>query len=151
MPRPMLIIWMDDNIMLIVWLVFHWTQIMYNRSMSFKVLCWKTPHICIVQHMYKWRHYRQTIFNQLNSMVPYVDIISLCHSVTISWKIYVMRRKYHVTNQTKVIILESLISYKSISIICIKYMSWLNIIKKGLSLYVVYIYTIVHILVLRLG
>ena len=28
-------------------------------------------------------NYKQTIFNQLNIMVPYVDIIGLCHSVAI--------------------------------------------------------------------
>ena len=32
---------------------------------------------------YKWRYYRKTIFNQLNIMVPYVDIIRLCDSVAI--------------------------------------------------------------------
>ena len=32
----------------------------------------------------------QTIFNQLNIMVPYVDIIGLCYSVTILWEIYVI-------------------------------------------------------------
>ena len=26
----------------------------------------------------KWCYYRQTIFNQLNIIVPYVDIIGLC-------------------------------------------------------------------------
>ena len=46
--------------------------------------------------IYKWRYYRQTIFNQLNIMVPYVDIIGLCHSVAILWEIYVMRPKCHV-------------------------------------------------------
>ena len=29
--------------------------------------------------------HRQTVFNKLYIMVPYVDIIGLCHSVTISW------------------------------------------------------------------
>ena len=33
--------------------------------------------------IYKRRYYRQTIFNQLNIMVLYVDIIGLCHSVVI--------------------------------------------------------------------
>ena len=33
--------------------------------------------------IYKIRYYRQTNFNQLNIMVPYVDIIGLCHSVVI--------------------------------------------------------------------
>ena len=45
---------------------------MYNRSLSIIY----TSYIidAIIQ---------QTILNQLNFMVPYVDIISLCHSVTI--------------------------------------------------------------------
>ena len=33
--------------------------------------------------IYRWRYYRQTISNQLNIMVPYIDIIGLCHSVAI--------------------------------------------------------------------
>ena len=33
--------------------------------------------------IYECRYYRQTIFSQLNIMVPYVDIIDLCHSVAI--------------------------------------------------------------------
>jgi hypothetical protein len=37
--------------------------------------------------IYKWRYYRQTIFNQLNIM----DKIGLCHSFAILWEIYVMR------------------------------------------------------------
>ena len=40
-----------------------------NLQNNFKVLFWKLPHI------YKWLYYRQTIFNQLNIMVSYVDII----------------------------------------------------------------------------
>ena len=40
--------------------------------------------------------YRQTIFNQLNIMVAYVDIIGLCHSVAILLEIYVMRPKSKV-------------------------------------------------------
>ena len=44
-----------------------------NRSISFKVLFWKPPP----SYMYKWLYYRQTIFNQLNFMVSYVDIIGL--------------------------------------------------------------------------
>ena len=51
-----------------------------NRHISFKVLFWKP----------------QTIFNQLNIEVPYVDIIGLCHRVAISWEIYVIRLKCHV-------------------------------------------------------
>ena len=47
-------------------------------------------------HIYKWRHYRQTIFNQLNIMVPYVDIIGLCPSLAILWEIYVIRHKCNV-------------------------------------------------------
>ena len=35
--------------------------------------------------IYKLRYYRQTIFNQFNIMVAYVDIIGLCHSVVILW------------------------------------------------------------------
>ena len=46
--------------------------------------------------IYKWRYYRQTIFNQLNIMVPYLDIIGLCHSVAILWEIYAMRPKEHL-------------------------------------------------------
>ena len=36
------------------------------------------------------------IFNQLNIIVPYVDIIGLCHSVAILREIYVMRRKCYM-------------------------------------------------------
>ena len=46
--------------------------------------------------MYKWRYYRQIIFNQWNIIVSYVEIIGLCHSVAIFWEIYVMRPKCHV-------------------------------------------------------
>ena len=60
---------------------------MYNRSLSFEVLFWKSLHI------YK-SYYRQTIFNQLNIMVPYIDITG--HSVTILWEIFVMQHKCHV-------------------------------------------------------
>ena len=31
----------------------------------------------------KWSYYRQTIFYQLNLMIPHVDIIGLSHSVAI--------------------------------------------------------------------
>ena len=61
-----------------------WTQNMYNKY-------YFESHI-----IYKWHYYRQTIFNRLNIMVSYVDIIGLCHSVAILWKIYLMRRKCHV-------------------------------------------------------
>ena len=57
----------------------------YNRSICFKVLFWKQPYI-----IYRWRYYRQTIFNELNIMVSYVDKIVLCHSVAILWEFYVM-------------------------------------------------------------
>ena len=40
--------------------------------------------------------YWQTIFNQLNIILSYVEIIGLCHSVEILWEIYVMRPKCHV-------------------------------------------------------
>ena len=46
--------------------------------------------------IYKWRYYRQTIFNQLNIMVPYVYLIGVCHCVVILREIYVMQSKYHV-------------------------------------------------------
>ena len=46
--------------------------------------------------IYKYRYYRQTIFNQLNIISPYVDMISLCHSVTILWEIYVMRLRFNL-------------------------------------------------------
>ena len=50
-------------------------------------------YICFESHLiYKW----QTIFNQLNTMVSYVNIIGLCHSVAILWEIYVMRPECHV-------------------------------------------------------
>ena len=62
----------------------------YNRSISFKV--YFKSHI-----LYKGRYYsKQTIFNQLSNMVSYVDIIGLCHSVTILRRIYVMRPKCYV-------------------------------------------------------
>ena len=43
--------------------------------------------------IYKGRNYRQTIFNQLNIMVPYLFIIGLCYSVLILSDIYVIRHK----------------------------------------------------------
>ena len=46
--------------------------------------------------IYRWRYYRQTIFNQFNIMVSYVDIIGLFHSVTILWEFYVMQPKCQV-------------------------------------------------------
>ena len=58
--------------------------------------------ICLLKYyfkshlIYKGCYYSQTIFNQLNIMVPYVDIIGLGHSVAILEEIYVMRRKCHV-------------------------------------------------------
>ena len=39
---------------------------------------------------------KQTIFNQLNIMVSYVDIIRQCHSVAILLEIYGMQPKCHV-------------------------------------------------------
>ena len=69
--------------------------------------CYITIKICIIEvyiikyyfecHlMYKWRCNRQTIFNQLNNMVPYVYIIGLCHNIVILWEIFVMQHKCHV-------------------------------------------------------
>ena len=58
--------------------------------------------ICLLKYYFKkhlickWRYYIQTIFNQLNIIVPYVDIIGICHIVAILWEIHVMRHKYHV-------------------------------------------------------
>ena len=63
-------------------------QNMYNKSVSLKY--YFESHI-----IYKWCYYSQTIFNQSNIMVPYVDTIGLCHSVTILWEVYVMRHKCH--------------------------------------------------------
>ena len=45
-------------------------------SISFKVLFESNL-------IFKWCYYRQTIFYQSNTMVPYVDIIGLYHSVAI--------------------------------------------------------------------
>ena len=45
------------------------------------LLKYYSPHICINNAI----TYRQKIFNQLNTMVPYVDIIGLCYSVAIWW------------------------------------------------------------------
>ena len=61
------------------------TKDVFIRSIRFKLLFWKPPHICT----YKWCYYRQTIFDQLNIMVPHVDIVGLCHSFEILWEIYV--------------------------------------------------------------
>ena len=33
----------------------------------------------------KWNYYIQTILNQSNIMVPYIDIIGQCHIVAIIW------------------------------------------------------------------
>ena len=41
--------------------------------------------------------YSQTIFNQSNIIVPYIEIIGLCHRVAILWEIYVMRHKCKVS------------------------------------------------------
>ena len=62
------------------------------------------PIICIIEvyllknyfeyhFIYKWRYYKQTIFNQLNDNL--IAIIGLCHSVAILWKIYVMWHNFH--------------------------------------------------------
>ena len=59
---------------------------MYNRSIFLK-------YSFESQLIYKWRYYRQTIYNQLDIMVSYVDIIGLCHSVGIFEK-SVMQPKY---------------------------------------------------------
>ena len=73
------------------------------------ILHYVSTKICIIEvdllryyfesHLiYKCRYiYRQIIFNQLNIMVPYVDIISPCHSSAILWEIYVMWHKCHVS------------------------------------------------------
>ena len=80
-------------------------QNMYNRSISFKVLFWKAPHIKMTLI-----DKRQTIFNQLNIMVPYVDIIGLCHSIAILWKIYVRWLRFlfkrHANNGTWFILMK---------------------------------------------
>ena len=46
--------------------------------------------------IYKWRYYTQTIFNQLNIKVTYVNIIGLSHSVAILWEILVMQHKCYL-------------------------------------------------------
>ena len=58
---------------------------MYNRSITFKAL-FRKPR------KHRWRYYRQAVFNQLNNMVPYVDLIG--HSVASLWEIYVLLQKY---------------------------------------------------------
>ena len=50
---------------------------MYNRGIILKAISYKI------------------IFNQLDNMVSYVDIIGLCQSVAIFKEIYVMRHKCH--------------------------------------------------------
>ena len=55
---------------------------MHNRSIYFSIILKATSYIN--------DPIRQTIFDQLNSMVSYVDIIGLCHSVTILCEIYVI-------------------------------------------------------------
>ena len=73
-----------------------------------KVLTFQVKHtvkskICIIEvcllKYYFESHliykYIQTVFNQLYSMVPYVDRIGLCHSVATFCEIYVMRHKCH--------------------------------------------------------
>ena len=64
---------------------------MYNRSTYLKVFG-KPPHIHNINDAIK----RQTIFNQLNIMVSYVDIIVLCYTVAILRDIYVMWPKCQV-------------------------------------------------------
>ena len=54
---------------------------MYNRSISFKVFVLKAT---------SYINYAIIDF-QLSFMVPYVDIIGLCHSVAILWEIHVIR------------------------------------------------------------
>ena len=58
---------------------------MYNGSLLLK-------YYFESDNIYKWRYFRQTLFNQLNVMVSYVDIIGQCHIVALLWEIYVMRR-----------------------------------------------------------
>ena len=51
-------------------------QNMYKRNISLKYY-FESPLL------YKLCYYRQTIFNQLNIIVPYVEIIGLCLIVAI--------------------------------------------------------------------
>jgi hypothetical protein len=87
--------WFDSS----VFNVLYWSLVSFSNAINFK--------ICIIevyllkyyferQLIFKWSYYRQTIFNQLNIMVPYADIIGLCHSVAILWEIYVMPHKCHM-------------------------------------------------------
>ena len=79
----------------------------HNLNANIQRLCTFHTKICIIEvyllkyyfesHLiYKWRYFRQTIFNQLNIMASYVDINGLCHSIPILWWIYVMRPKCRV-------------------------------------------------------
>ena len=54
---------------------------MYPQICKIEVYCLK--YYFESHFIYKGLYYRQTIFNQSNIMVPYVDNISLCHSVAI--------------------------------------------------------------------
>ena len=73
---------------------FSWSLIVYKICIMEVYLL---KYYFEISHLiYKWRYYRQTVFNQLNIMVSYVDIIGSCHSVAILWEIYVMRVKCHV-------------------------------------------------------
>ena len=48
---------------------------MYNRSISSWILL--KYYYCESHLIYKLRYYRQTIFNHLNIVLPYVDIIGI--------------------------------------------------------------------------
>ena len=55
-------------------------QHMHNRSIFLSINLKATSYINDANIAIR------TIFNHLNIMVPYVDIIGLCHSVAILWK-----------------------------------------------------------------
>ena len=65
-----------------------WALFIKHKICSISFKYYFEPHL-----IYKWSYFRQTIFNQLNIMVSYVDISGLYHSVAILWEIYVMQRK----------------------------------------------------------
>ena len=82
---------------------------MFKRSKSFKY--YFESHL-----IYKRRYYRQTILNQINIMVPYVDIISLCFRITILWEIFVMRHKCHVRSRGGITSIQTNANYRTWSI-----------------------------------
>ena len=85
-------------------LIWQWCQNMYNRSIFLKYHL--KSHL-----IHNWHYYRQTIFNQLDIMVSYVDIIGLCH---VMWQRFHFKRML-ITGLFSM----AIVPYKSINVFAI--------------------------------